>query len=113
MISTATRYVVLFCLTLIAASSFAAEDSVALYNKTCAGCHAADGSGNTPARKKMSVVDLREKTYVAMSDADMFDTIGRGTKHKEYPHSYLLTGMSEQQVQSLVAYIRTLQKKAK
>lgn len=61
----------------------------------------------------MAVADLRQKTYVEMSDAEMFETIGRGTKHKEYPHTYLYTGLDEEQVHSLVAHIRTLQKKAK
>lgn len=104
---------VLVCFALIASFSFAADDGAALFNKTCAGCHGSDGSGNTPARKKMAVADLRQKTYVEMSDAEMFETIGRGTKHKEYPHTYLYTGLDEEQVHSLVAHIRTLQKKAK
>jgi cytochrome c553 len=113
MVRKAIRIWALVCFALIASFSFAAEDGAALFNKNCAKCHGVDGSANTPARKKLAVADLREKIYVDMSDAEMFDTIARGTKHKEYPHTFLYTGMNEQQIHSLVAHIRTLQKKAK
>lgn len=101
------------CFALISSFLFSAENGAALFSKNCAVCHGADGAGDTPARKKLAVIDLRDKEYVNMSDDAMFDTIGRGTKHKAYPHTYLLTGTSEQDIRSLVAHIRTLQKKSK
>jgi mono/diheme cytochrome c family protein len=107
------RFWALACVLVCCSLLSPAQDAASLYQKNCAGCHGVDGSGKTAARKKLAVPDFRDKTYVEMSDAEMFDTIGRGTKHKEYPHTFLLTGMNEQQVQGLVAHIRTLQKKAK
>ncbi len=101
------------CFALVASFSFAADDGAALFNKICAACHGVDGTANTPARKRMAVANLCDNTHVEMTDADMFDTIARGTRHKEYPHTFLYTGMSEQQIHSLVAHIRTLQKKPK
>ncbi len=86
------------------------DPATTLYQKSCASCHGADGSGKTQAQKKLTIPDLRDKQFVEMSDKEMFETIGRGTKHKTYPHSFLYTGMDEQQVSSLVAYIRKLQK---
>ncbi len=88
-----------------------AQDAAGLYKDKCGSCHAADGSGKTTAGRKMEVPDLRAKQFVDMSDKEMFETIGRGTKHRNYPHSFLYTGMKEQQINALIAYIRQLQKK--
>jgi mono/diheme cytochrome c family protein len=81
------------------------------YKDKCGSCHAADGSGKTAAGKKMETPDLRAKEFVEMTDAQMFESIGRGTKHRNYPHSFLYTGLNEKQVRDLVTYIRGLQQK--
>ncbi len=83
----------------------------ALYEKNCVSCHAADGTGKTTARKKMTIPNLLDKQFVEMSDKDMFETIARGKDHREYPHTYLYMGMNEQQIQDVVGHIRKLQKK--
>jgi cytochrome c553 len=113
MVRIAVKMCALVCFAFIASFSFSADTGAALFNESCAKCHGVDGTANTPARKKMAVANLCDKAHVEMTDAVMFDTIARGTRHKEYPHSFLYTGMSEQQIHSLVAHIRTLQKKAK
>ncbi len=89
----------------------AANSGSALYRFRCAHCHADDGSGNTEARKKMKVPDLREKKYIDMSDQELFDSIGHGKNHKEYPHAFLHTGMNDDDVSQIIAHLRTLQKK--
>ncbi len=43
-----------------------------------------------------------------MSDTDIYNSIAHGTQHKEYPHAFLHIGMTEQQIQGLVKYIRIL-----
>ncbi len=101
----------LICLAGIVASVRAADSGSALYGFRCAHCHADDGSGNTEARKKMAVPDLRDKKYVDMSDTELFESIGNGKNHKEYPHSFLYTGMDEDQVKQVIVHIRKLQKK--
>ena len=35
------------------------DNAAALYKAKCAACHGADGSGNTPAGKKLKAGDLR------------------------------------------------------
>ncbi len=100
-----------FCVAVICASVSAADSGSALYGFRCAHCHADDGSGNTEARKKMKVPDLREKKYVDMSDEELFESIGNGKNHKEYPHSFLYTGMDQDQVKQVIVHIRKLQKK--
>ncbi len=94
--------------------AFAADNGptgASLYEKSCASCHGNDGLGKTNARKKMNIPNLLDKQFVEMSDKDMFETIARGKDHKEYPHTYLYTGMNEQQIQDIVGHIRKLQKK--
>ncbi|MFB3915935.1 MAG: cytochrome c [Terriglobales bacterium] len=86
-----------------------AEDAVAsTYTSRCANCHSANGSGKTPAGAKMSIPDLRSKEIQSMSDSQLYETIAKGAKHKNYPHAYLYTGLNENQIHGLVAYIRKL-----
>jgi mono/diheme cytochrome c family protein len=87
-----------------------AQDSEALYTQKCANCHAKDGSGRTDVTFKLAVPDLRSKRIAEMSDADIYNSIAHGTQHKEYPHAFLHTGMTEQQIQGLAKYIRGLQR---
>jgi mono/diheme cytochrome c family protein len=85
-----------------------ADDSEAVYTKKCANCHAKDGSGHTTVASKMIVPDFRSKQIKDMSDRDIYNSIAHGTQHKEYPHAFLHTGLTEEQIQGLVKYIRTL-----
>jgi mono/diheme cytochrome c family protein len=106
------RYVCLLSLALIVLTSFGtAQNAFNVYRERCMSCHGLDGAGKTAAGKKMETPDLRSKEFVAMSDAQMFNSIGRGTQHKNYPHSFLYTGLSEKQVHEMVGYIRQLQNK--
>jgi mono/diheme cytochrome c family protein len=85
------------------------QDSETLFNKKCANCHAKDGGGHTAAATKMAMPDLRSKRIKDMSDADLTDSIANGAKHSAYPHAFLHSGMTEDQIAGLVSYIRTLQ----
>ena len=57
---------------------------------------------------KLTVPDLRSKRIKDMSDTDLYNSIAQGTQHKEYPHAFLHTGLTEEQIQGLVKYIRSL-----
>jgi mono/diheme cytochrome c family protein len=97
-----------FAVLALSGSCVLAQDSEALYTKKCANCHAKDGSGHTAVASKMAVTDLRSKQIKDMSDTDIYNSIAHGTQHKEYPHAFLHTGLTEEQIQGLVKYIRTL-----
>jgi mono/diheme cytochrome c family protein len=86
-----------------------AQDSEALYTQKCANCHAKDGSGHVNVASKLAVPDLRSKRIVEMSDTDIYSSIAHGSQHKEYPHAFLHTGTTEEQIRGLVRHIRTLQ----
>jgi cytochrome c6 len=75
--------------------------------KTCATCHGADGSGNTPAGKAMKARDLRAAEVQKQTDDELAATIadGRG-KMPGFKSS-----LSAAQIQELVTFIRGLAKK--
>ena len=82
-----------------------------LYQARCSSCHGMDGSGSTPAGKKIGAADLRSQQVQKLSDEEMFQTIAYGLKHKQYPHAYVSRGqLTAKQVTDLVAHIRKLAK---
>ena len=87
------------------------EDSSALFNSYCRTCHDANGDGKTAASQRMSIPDLRSAEIQKLTDDDLFQRIGNGVKHKQYPHTFLKKGMTEVQVRELIGYIRTLKVK--
>ena len=78
----------------------------ALYKSKCAGCHGADGKGQTAVGKSNNVRDLGSADVQAQSDDAIAGIIGNGKgKMPAYGKS-----LKADQVKDLVAYIRTLKK---
>ncbi len=98
---------------LILASVALAQDDrgTGLFNKTCSRCHGSDGRSKTNAAAKMPMASLHSKEVQSMSDEQLFHTVAYGTKHKEYPHAFLSRGVTENDVHSIVAHIRTFKEK--
>ena len=94
---------------LIAApSSFAGggADGAALYKSKCALCHGADGAGQTPMGKNMKLRDLRSADVQKQTDAELAKWIADGKgKMPAYKSK-----MSAEEINALVAFIRTLKK---
>jgi mono/diheme cytochrome c family protein len=69
-------------------------------------CHAADGSGNTPAGKSMGAMSFSSAAFVKASDAELIaiTTTGKG-KMPAYKSQ-----LTAAQITAVVAYTRTLQK---
>jgi mono/diheme cytochrome c family protein len=76
------------------------------YKAKCVMCHAADGSGGTPAGKAMGAIPFSSPDLVKASDADLIAATKNG-KGKMPAYSGKLT---DAQIKDVVAYIRTLQK---
>jgi len=70
-----------------------AQDSEDLYTKKCANCHAKDSSGHTAVASNFA------RSASRASDADTYNSIAHGTQHKEYPHAFVHTGLTEEQIQ--------------
>ena len=83
-----------------------AQTAADIYKSKCQSCHAADGSGNTPAGKAMKVLPFNRPDVVKMSDDELI-TITKKGKGKMPAFGGKL---SDDQIKELVAYIRTLQK---
>lgn len=91
----------------ICAGPASADDATAVYKAKCAGCHAPDGSGSTPAGKALKVGDLRTDDTQKKTDAQLIDITTKG-KDKMPAFKDKLTG---DQIKDLVAYVRELAKK--
>jgi cytochrome c6 len=87
-------------------SSLAQNPGAELYQSKCQMCHAADGSGNTPAGKAMKARPFNSPDVVKESDADLITVIKKG-KNKMPAFEGKIT---DAQIATLVAHIHTLQK---
>jgi cytochrome c6 len=76
------------------------------YKAKCAMCHAADGTGNTPAGKSMKAVSFSDPSVKMLSDAQL-EAITKDGKGKMPAYKGKLT---DAQIHDLIAYVRTLSK---
>ena len=56
----------------------------------------------------MGTIDLRSKQVQSMSNEEIFESIAYGAKHKEYPHAFARRGLTTEQINDLVVYIRKM-----
>lgn len=82
------------------------QSGEATYKAKCAMCHGADGTGNTPVGKSMKVNSFKSDADVKAADADLVK-ITKDGKGKMPAYAGKLT---DDQINDVVAYIRTLQK---
>ncbi len=78
-----------------------------IYKSKCQMCHAADGSGSTPAGKAMKAVPFSSPDLLKEPDADLIAV----TKNGKGKMPAYAGKLSDGQITAVVAYIRTLQKK--
>ncbi len=103
-----TRLALIGVMAASTATTVLAQDTGAdTYKAKCAMCHAADGSGSTPAGKSMKAVPFSSPDLIKASDADLIAATKNG-KGKMPAYSGKLT---DPQIKDVIAYIRTLQKK--
>jgi mono/diheme cytochrome c family protein len=101
------RFAIICCLAAcIVTPAFAQNSGSDIYKAKCAMCHGADGLGATPAGKAMKAVSFKDATVVKAPDAELIAAVKNG-KNKMPPNVGKLT---DDQIKSVVAYIRTLQK---
>jgi mono/diheme cytochrome c family protein len=101
------RLVILLPLVFTTLAVAAEPDGAVRYRNACVLCHAADGSGNTPAGKSMKARDLRSAEVQKQSDGELAKVVadGRG-KMPGYKSS-----MSPEEIHAIVGYLRTFAKK--
>src|SRR5215471_541310 len=95
-----------------AALSAAAGDAKAIYDKSCAKCHGADGKGDTKMGKKLGCKDYTDaKVQAELKDDAAMKAIKEGLKDKE--DKVLMKpaeGLSDSDIKGLVAYVRSFKK---
>ena len=96
----------LILVTAVVRANAAESAAGTLYKAKCVACHAADGSGNTPAGKKLEVKDFRTPAVMKESDEDLLGIIVKGQKKMPSYKGKL----SADQLKSLVSYVRELGK---
>lgn len=101
----------LFFSTLIPLSA-AAADPAALWRKDCAKCHGEDGRGDTKMGHKLYISDLTDaKLQAKFTDEEAANAIKFGLKDaKGKVIMKKVRGLSDADVQALVAHVRTLKK---
>src|ERR1700722_18500482 len=84
-----------------------AQSGADIYKSKCQMCHAADGSGNTPAGKSTKVRPFDSPEVLKLSDDDLIKVTksGRG-KMPAYAGK-----LTDDQITAVIAHIHTLQKK--
>ena len=93
---------------MVSPATFAAKGDAAAgkdtFTKRCAMCHGPEATGDTPIAKALgaTIPDYRSKAVQSLSDADLKKGITEG-KGKMPAQS----GLSDQDLDNLVAYIRT------
>jgi mono/diheme cytochrome c family protein len=92
---------------LLAAPVRGQGDAANLYKTKCSACHGTDGSGNTDMGKKLKIKDLRSPEVQKQSDPELNNYIAKG---KSPMPAYEKT-LKPEEIQGLVAFIRTLAKK--
>jgi|ERR1700683_386525 cytochrome c6 len=91
---------------LMAPSSAHAQNAAATYKAKCAGCHGADGKGNTGPGKALGVHDFTSAEVTKMSDTDLVGIVTTGkNKMPAYGKS-----LKAEDIAGLVAFIRGLSK---
>jgi cytochrome c6 len=93
-----------FTMVFVLPSSMRAQDAASLYKSKCAACHGADGTGSAMG-KRMGAQDFTSAEVQKMSDSELAGIIANG-KGKMPAYKSL----TAEQVNGLVAYIRTLKK---
>lgn len=89
------------------ASTTFAQSGADTYKSKCQMCHAADGSGDTPAGKSTKARPFTDPDVMKMSDDDLIAITKNG--HGKMP-AYA-GKLTDPQIKDVVAHIRTLQKK--
>ena len=89
------------------ASPVFAQSGADTYKTKCAMCHGPDGTAATPMGKMMKIPSFKSPEVVKASEASLV-AVTKGGKEKMPAYNGKLTNS---QINDIVAYVRTLQKK--
>ena len=91
-------------LALILAVPAFSQSAADIYKSKCAGCHGADGKGNTPVAKNLGVRDFSSPEVKKETDSELMAITEKG-KNRMPGYAGKLT---DEQIKAQIAYIRAL-----
>lgn len=97
---------------LAAATSASAGDTKDLWTAQCAKCHGADGKGQTKIGQRLGIRDFTDpKVQADIKDDAAFKALREGLKTDDGKTQMKpFDALSDDQIKSLIAYVRTLKK---
>ena len=97
------------CAAIVASAS--ATDVKENWEKSCKKCHGLEGKGDTTMGKKLEVPDFTDaKVQASFKDDAMLKAIKEGVKDGDKVRMKAVEGLSDEEMQALVAYVRTFKK---
>lgn len=110
-----TAKILLTTLALAASTAaLSAADATENWDKTCKGCHGADGKGETSMGKKQGVKDFTDaKVQATFTDAQLTKAIKEGIKDAKDPDKTKMkayTDLTDAEIKDLVAKVRSFKK---
>src|SRR5712672_673921 len=84
-----------------------AESGTDIFKRRCAGCHGANGAGDTTIGKHLKVRDLRSPEVQKQSDEELAAIISKGTPGKMPAFE---SKLNKEQIEDVVKLIRTLKR---
>ena len=102
-----TPFLIFIPLILVFSAYSSAESGADIFKRRCAGCHGADGAGNTTIGKHLKLRDLRSPDVQKQTDEELAAVISKGKSGKMPAFESKLT---KEQIGEVVKFIRTLRK---
>jgi cytochrome c6 len=94
----------------LATAARAEETTAEVWTAKCKSCHGPDGRAQTQMGKKEAIVDMSQPAWQqAQTDADIREAIAEGSPRNKKMKPYK-DKLTPQQIDALVAYIRTFKK---
>jgi len=102
--------VIITVLCVVALPVMAADEGAALFQTKCSACHGKTGVGDTAIGKAKKIPNLASAGIQKQTDEELTDMIANGGPNKVKGHDFKTKGLTDDQIKSLVSFIRTLKK---
>ncbi len=98
-------FLIICPLILVFSACSSAESGQEIFKRRCAGCHGANGAGDTTIGKHLKLRDLRSPEVQKLSDEDLAQIISKGQPGKMPAFESKLTN---EQIGKVMKFIRSL-----
>jgi mono/diheme cytochrome c family protein len=100
-------FLIIIPLILVFSAYSSAESGQDIFKRRCAGCHGANGAGDTTIGKHLKLRDLRSPDVQKQTDEELAAIISKGRSGKMPAFE---SKLNKEQIEDVVKFIRTLKK---